>query len=112
MLLNYNFLRTFLNICNQFSREKVSAQMAREITLAIFKIVGWVALEAFIYQGNSVLSKRKKREYYETPGTFLTIYYAILVFGVTIKPKMYLTRKVCNLYQKPVKPTPLVFKKS
>ena len=69
------FLRTFLNICKQFSREKVSAQMAREVTLAVFKIIGWVALEVVIDQGNSVLSKRKKRDYFETPGTiFYNIY--------------------------------------
>ena len=56
------FLRTFLNIFIQFAKDKVVAQMAREVTLAIYKIIGWVALDLMIYQGNSLFSRRKKRE--------------------------------------------------
>ena len=52
----------------QFSKEKLFENVAIEIASAISKIVGWGALELILYQGSNFISKRKKRDNYETEG--------------------------------------------
>jgi len=56
------WMETFSNVFTETSLLKI---LATEFGLLTIRIVGWLAVELILYQGNQLGSKRKKRDYTE-----------------------------------------------
>jgi hypothetical protein len=47
---------------NQLSEQRMFENVASEFAKLFTRTVGWLAMDVALYQGNSIASKRKKRE--------------------------------------------------